>query len=322
MRWTKSAKSIAFLALVPAVGLAVALAVLLPSWLAPAPAGDDRTTAAPGAGRAEAEAAPAAADGAAVSPRRAAPTEAAAKAPATGPYLYKGFGIDTCEAPAVSSLRAWSGTRYRAIGVYFAGHGRACPEQHNLSPQWFQGAKWAGWRVLPVYLGGQAPCVKNKHKRRYAIGPDPYQQGMTEARVAVKRARAYGIMPRSPLYLDIEAYDLKNRSCKDVTLRFVRSWSREVRRFGYIAGFYSSANSGVRHLAEARAKGYTDLPSVMWFARWRVPPSAYGEKWLPEKAWHPNRRIHQYAGHVLESHGGRKLRIDRNWVDAPVAVIQ
>ncbi|MFI9028859.1 DUF1906 domain-containing protein [Streptomyces sp. NPDC053560] len=315
------------LALVPAVGLIVALAALLPSWLAPSStSGGDRPPAAPGAGRGEAEAAPAAADDAAAddaaaSRRRVAPT-AAAKAPATGPYLYKGFGLDTCEAPAVSSLRAWNSTRYRAIGVYFAGHGRACPKQHNLSPQWFQGAKAAGWRVLPVYLGGQAPCVKNKHKRRYAIGADPFKEGTTEARVAVNRAQAYGIMPRSPIYLDIEAYDLKNQACKEKTLSFVRSWSREVRRFGYIAGFYSSANSGVRHLASARAKGYTDLPSVMWFARWRVPPSAYGEKWLPQTAWHPNRRIHQYAGHVLETHGGRKLRIDRNWVDAPVAVIR
>ncbi len=322
MRWTKSAKHIALLALVPAVGLVVALAALLPSWLdRPSSSGDGRPVAAPGPGRAEAEAAPAAADDAAASRRRLAPP-AAAEAPATGPYLYKGFGLDTCEAPAVSSLRAWNSTRYRAIGVYFAGHGRACPKQHNLSPQWFQGAKAAGWRVLPVYLGSQAPCVKNKHKRRYALKGDPDQQGVMEARVAVQRAEYYGIMPRSPIYLDVEAYGLTNQSCKDVTLRFIRSWSREVSRFGYIAGFYSSANSGVRHLASARAKGLTDLPSVMWFARWHVPPSVYGEKWLPEKAWHPNRRIHQYAGHVLETHGGRKLRIDRNWVDAPVAVIR
>ncbi|WP_258052829.1 glycoside hydrolase domain-containing protein [Streptomyces sp. Ru73] len=312
------------LLLVPAVGLAVALAALLPSWRTPAASGGDRTAAAPGGSGAAAGRAgdgPVAADDAAVSRRGPAP-RAANPVPGEGPSLYKGFGIDTCEAPAVSSLRAWNSTRYRAIGVYFAGHGRACPKQHNLSPQWFQGAKWAGWKVLPVYLGAQSPCVKNKHKRRYAIGSDPYQQGTNEARVAVQRARAYGIMPRSPIYLDIEAYDLKNQRCKDVTLRFIRSWSREVRRFGYIAGFYSSANSGVRHMAAARAKGITDLPSVIWFARWHVAPSTYGEKWLPDTAWQPNRRIHQYAGHVLEEHGGRKLRIDRNWVDAPVAVIK
>ncbi|WP_051831398.1 DUF1906 domain-containing protein [Streptomyces violens] len=321
MRWTKSAKSIALLALLPTVGLVLALlAALTPSWFSSSPkASDARPAEAPGAGKAGRAAEAAAADPAA-SPGPAA--RAPAKAPPTGPYLYKGFGLDTCEAPAVSSLRAWNSTRYRAIGVYFAGRGRACPKQHNLSPQWFQGAKWAGWRVLPIYLGSQAPCVKNKHKRKYAIGADPYGQGVTEARVAVNRARAYGIMPRSPIYLDIEAYSLTNRPCADRTLRFIRSWNREVKRFGYLPGFYSSANSGVRHMAQARAQGITDLPEIMWFARWKTPPSAYGERWLPALAWHPNRRIHQYVGHVVETHGGRALSIDRNYVDAPVAVIK
>lgn len=238
------------------------------------------------------------------------------------PNLYRGYGIDTCEAPAVSSLRAWKNTPYRAIGVYFAGHGRACPRQHNISPRWMKDATAAGWKVLPIYLGGQSPCVKNKHKKRFAIGGDPVGQGTREGRVAVSRAGALGIAPGSPLYLDMEAYDLKKRSCTQTTLHFVQAWNREVRRFGYIAGFYSSANSGVRHMAAAQRLGEQDLPSVMWFARWKVPPSVYGEKWLPKNTWTPNRRVHQYHGHAVESHGGRKLKIDRNFVDAPVAVIK
>ncbi len=75
-------------------------------------------------------------------------------------------------------------------------------------------------------------------------------------------------------------------------------------------------------MERARQAGTRDLPSVMWFARWHSRPNLYGEPELSRQAWRPHLRIHQYAGNVTESHGGRRLIIDRNQVDAPVAVIQ
>ncbi|OKH99836.1 hypothetical protein A6A06_22510 [Streptomyces sp. CB02923] len=239
-----------------------------------------------------------------------------------GPNVFRGWAFDTCKAPPQSTLQAWKGSKYRGIGIYFGGRGRACPSQPNLTPGWVRAAHRAGWRMLPLYVGSQAPCVVNKSKRKATIGGDPAQVGASEARDAVRRAKALGIAPDSALYLDMEAYSLRNAPCTRKTLDYIRAWNRETSRQGYVPGFYSSADSGVRHMERARQAGAQDLPSVMWFARWHSKPNLYGEPELSGKAWRPHRRIHQYAGNVAESHGGRRLVIDRNQVDAPVAVIE
>lgn len=74
-------------------------------------------------------------------------------------------------------------------------------------------------------------------------------------------------------------------------------------------------------MERARREGVRDLPEVMWFARWGVEPAVDDEPVLDRDAWQPHRRIHQYAGDVTERHGGVPMQIDRNAVDAPVAVI-
>uniref|UniRef100_UPI000A8D66D4 glycoside hydrolase domain-containing protein n=1 Tax=Streptomyces aureus TaxID=193461 RepID=UPI000A8D66D4 len=107
--------------------------------------------------------------------------------------------------------------------------------------------------------------------------------------------------------------------CAATTLSFVRAWNREVSRLGYVPGYYSSADTGVRDIEAARRAGTADLPAVMWFARWLGRPALYTESVLHPDAWMPHARIHQYAGNVTEAYGGRSLAIDRNAMDAPVA---
>ncbi|MBM7167308.1 DUF1906 domain-containing protein [Streptomyces sp. G44] len=250
--------------------------------------------------------------------------------PATGPArrfaplpagvpIFRGRAFDTCVAPSVDTLRRWRSSQYRAVGVYFAGRGRACKTQPHLSRSWVSSVHRLGWRVLPLYVGSQSPCVYAKNKKGVRIGRNPWSQGRREARDAVRGAKAVGFRTRSPLYLDMEAYAYRNKSCARTTLSFVRAWDREVRRSGYVPGFYSSADSGVRHMELARRAGVRDLPSVMWFARWRTRPHLYREPSLSGDGWTPGRRIHQYAGNVRERHGGRTMVIDRNLVHAPVA---
>lgn len=235
---------------------------------------------------------------------------------------YYGPGFDTCQAPAADTMRRWLASDYRAVGVYFGGRGRACPRQKHLSQDWLRAVDDMGWRVLPLYVGSQSPCVVAKNKQHVRIGRYPSAQGRREGADAVRRAKALGMAPESPLYLDMEAYRYKQRACAKTTLAFVRAWNREVRRHDYVPGFYSSANSGVAHMESARRDGVRDLPSVMWFARWHTAPDLNGEPALDRDAWQPNRRIHQYAGNVTERHGGRTVTIDRNLVDAPVAILE
>ncbi|MFI8765684.1 DUF1906 domain-containing protein [Streptomyces sp. NPDC053792] len=235
------------------------------------------------------------------------------------PVRFAGKAFDTCEAPSLAVMRAWRGSPYGAVGIYFGGRGRGCPVQTELTPAWVASAHAMGWRLLPLFVGSQAPCVDSLAKRRFAIGGNPASQGTTEGGDAVRAARALGIGTSSPLYLDIEAYRRGDTSCAATTLSFVRAWNREVRRLGYLPGFYSSAETGVRDMETQRKAGTKDLPDVMWFARWRGQPALLTESVLHPEAWTPHARIHQYAGNVTETYGGRTLAIDRNAMDAPVA---
>ncbi|TGA98071.1 DUF1906 domain-containing protein [Streptomyces sp. MZ04] len=235
---------------------------------------------------------------------------------------FRGWAFDTCHAPPLGTMRRWESSDYRAVGVYFGGRGRACKRQAHLSRDWMRAVQGMGWRVLPLYVGSQSPCVIADSKQDVRIGQDAWREGTSEGRDAVSRAKALGMQRDSPLYLDMEAYGYRNEECARTTLAFVRAWDREVRRLGYVPGFYSSADSGVRHMETARRAGVRDLPEVMWFARWRTSPDLYREPVLRRDAWHPARRIHQFAGNVKERHGGRTLLIDRSLVHAPVAQVR
>ncbi|WP_169790860.1 DUF1906 domain-containing protein [Streptomyces pathocidini] len=238
-----------------------------------------------------------------------------------GAAVFNGLAFDTCQTPSLGSMNAWRKSHYRAVGVYFGGRGRACKKQANLGRRWILEVDRMGWRVLPVYVGSQSPCVASSNKRHVPIKGNPWAQGAWEGRDAVRRAAALGMEKRSALYLDMEPYHYRSRAnCAQRTLAFIRAWTHEVQGEGYLAGFYSSATTGVQHLEKARRSGVGDLPDAVWFARWRRPQQL-NDAVLSRAAWAPHRRIHQYAGDVSESHGGVKMKIDRNRVDAPVAII-
>ncbi|MCZ4123492.1 DUF1906 domain-containing protein [Streptomyces sp. H39-S7] len=240
-----------------------------------------------------------------------------------GARFFEGAGFETCGTPSADTMQAWRGTSpYGAVGVYFGGRARACAQQPNLTPSWVRTVDTAGWSILPIYVGSQAPCTTNDAKKAFAIdSANPGQAGTNEAKDAVDRAHDLGFVENSALYLDMEAYDIRIASCTAATLAFVQSWDREVRRLGYIPGFYSSADSGIAHMEQARNAGAGDLPSVVWYARWNVPATLEAEPALSRDAWQPHSRIHQYAGNVTEQYGGRTITIDRDLLDAPVAVI-
>ncbi|MFB7286921.1 DUF1906 domain-containing protein [Actinacidiphila glaucinigra] len=236
--------------------------------------------------------------------------------------VYRGYGFDTCRTPPLSTMRAWLRSKYRAVGVYYGGRARACSTQRHLNRKWVRSVHRMGWRILPIYVGSQSPCVRGKHLRNHRISTDdPWGQGAGEGWDAVRRAAALGFEPGSALYLDMEAYNAKRSRCADQTLDFIRAWDREVDDAGYLPGLYSSSESGIRHIERARREGYDDLPRAVWFARWQGKPAVRSEPVLDRDAWHPHGRIHQYSGSVREKHGGRRLAIDRNRLDGPVAVV-
>ena len=53
-------------------------------------------------------------------------------------------------------MSAWGASPYRAVGIYVGGANEACA-QPNLSPSWVAQESAAGWVLLPIYVGLQAP---------------------------------------------------------------------------------------------------------------------------------------------------------------------
>ncbi|RAJ61880.1 uncharacterized protein DUF1906 [Streptomyces sp. Amel2xB2] len=240
-----------------------------------------------------------------------------------GAEIFRGQAFDTCHTPSASVMRAWAGrSPFGAAGVYIGGRARACPNQPYLNSSWVRAVDRMGWKLLPVYVGSQSPCVEAPRKRRYAMTHTaPTQRGLREGRDAVASAKRLGMAKHSAVYLDMEAYDNSSTRCAATTLRFIQGWNRAVRAAGYYPGFYSSSDSGIEHMEGARKAGRSNLPEALWFARWRTPASVDDNKYLDATAWQPHRRIHQYDGNVTRTYGGQRLSIDRNLVDAPVAVV-
>jgi hypothetical protein len=254
-------------------------------------------------------------------PSSGAPTDVPTRAPHG--HTFQGQGFDTCQAPDLATMDAWRAhSSYRAVGIYFGGRARACTTQAHLTPDWVRQTTDSGWSLLPIYVGSQSPCVAGSNKNPFRIdAKQPTDQGTSEGRDAVAAAGALGLDPGSALYLDMEAYDIKDTACSSATLKFVQAWDRQVRAGGYLSGFYSSADSGVSDLESARRAGAADLPDAIWYARWGVTATLTGEPALATDAWTPHARIHQYHGSVTETYGGKKLAIDRDLIDAPVAVV-
>ena len=245
-------------------------------------------------------------------------------APAKKPLVFTGMAFDTCAAPSLATLKAWHGTSgYGALGIYIGGNNRGCA-QPRLTPSWTRSATAGGWRLLPLYVGSQAPCLPAKNRSKRIGTRTALTQGTAEGKDAVRAAKALAIAAGSPVYLDMEAYT-RGASCTLAVMQYTAAWSRAVRGSGYLAGFYSSADAGIADIAAAAltrsARAAADLPDVLWYARWDNRASTDGYRTLSGSLWNGHRRVHQFVGNSKETHGGVTVNVDRNAVDAPVALI-
>jgi hypothetical protein len=221
-----------------------------------------------------------------------------------------GAGFDACSAPSTTAMQAWR-TAYQVANIYIGGAARGCA-QPNLTRNWVWGVRRMGYRLIPTYVGLQAPC-SNYHNRFAA--KDAYRKGRMSADDAVRRAAALGIPQGEPIYFDMEAYPTERAWCRRAVLHFISSWSRRLDRRGYVSGMYGSAGSGVQDLGEAT--GITK-PEAIWFARWDGRAGTEGGRYLRSSWWNPHRRIKQYRGGHHERHGGVTLNVDSNIVDGLV----
>jgi len=227
---------------------------------------------------------------------------------------YTGLGFDACAAPSRRAMSAWSSSPYRAIGVYIGGSNRGC-SQPNLTASWVTDQTAAGWRLIPTYVGLQAPTSSCSSCARLSAGSAALQ-GSQAATDAVNDARLVGIGEGSPIYFDMESYT-RTASASGATLTFLEAWTTRLHALGYESGVYSSSSSGIADLA-GRLGGVYRLPDHLWIANWNGRRST-DDPFVPASAWNDHQRIHQYRGGHNETYGGVTIDIDNNYVEGATA---
>lgn len=225
-----------------------------------------------------------------------------------------GQGFDTCAAPSTGQMNAWWSSPYRGIGIYVGGANRACGDG-NLSSSWVTNVTVQGWRLMPLYVGLQSPCVYQPGLAVFSTNPSTAaSQAVSAAQDAVARMQAFGLPKGNPVYFDMEAYATSNSSCLAATNSFIGAWTSALHQLGYRSGVYSGPIQLDALLNSSAVK-----PDNIWFAHWNGVNSVFGDPYLPDWAWRYHQRIHQYVGGHNETYGGVTLNIDTNVVDADVA---
>ena len=228
--------------------------------------------------------------------------------------VYTGYGFDTCRAPSLQTLTAWSASPYRAVGVYIGGANRACGDG-NLSATWVSGAIGQGWSLLPLYVGLQAPCVSQGGLQHLSANVSTAQaQGLSAGDDATTRAATFGLLPGSPIYFDMEGYSTKDAACTRSVQAFVTGWVGEVRARGFVAGVYGSAASTIRDVANLGPA----TPDDAWIANWNGVASVFGDPYVSDSLWPNHQRIHQFKGGHAETWGGVEIDVDSDFVDGAV----
>jgi glycoside hydrolase-like protein len=241
---------------------------------------------------------------------------AAARSHAThraGDPVYTGVGFDACSTPSSSAMSAWSASPYRAAGIYIGGANEACA-QPNLSATWVQQESAAGWVLLPIYVGLQAP--NNGCGCASIVPAQAAAEGTAAADDAMNQAAAVGLAPGNPIFDDMESYNRNNTNTPAV-LAFLSAWTTELHAHGYTSGVYSSATTGVTDLVNQYGTGYVE-PDQIWNAEWNGQQST-SSAYLPITDWPNHQRLHQYQGGHNATYGGVTINIDSDYVDAGAA---
>ncbi|WP_416986034.1 glycoside hydrolase domain-containing protein [Streptomyces sp. T028] len=230
---------------------------------------------------------------------------------------HTGRAFDTCTAPSLKAMKAWHTGFYGAAAVYVGGKNRGC-NQPNLTASWVKSVDSLGWKLIPIYVGAQPPCQKSANPERLTASTAA-SLGASDAKDAVARASALRMKAGSPIYLDMEPYDITDKSCNDAVLTYVRSFTKTLRAKTYRAGYYGFSSSSAKAIATATNK--KDLPGNLWYALWDKKNTTTSDWPWGSQQFTGHSRGHQYMVNSKEKRGGYTITVDRNAWDAPVAII-
>ncbi|MBZ5624589.1 MAG: DUF1906 domain-containing protein [Acidobacteriia bacterium] len=243
-----------------------------------------------------------------ITPAAASALEAARR---HGPILVgTGEGFDKCSADTLANMQTWwAGSPYFDINIYIGGASRACSQQ-NLTASWVNQVLSLGWRLIPTWVGPQAPCNAFSHK----ISSDPAladMQGSSEALAASDAAAALGLSA-GVIYYDMEYYSPSDQSCDAAVKGFVNGWVRGLHSRNQVAGVYGSPLDAPDWATVASP------PDAVWLAKWDNRATVWGLNPLSDSLWNNRNRLHQFMGGHNETWGGVTFNIDRDVEYGPV----
>ncbi|MEU3840932.1 glycoside hydrolase domain-containing protein [Streptomyces sp. NPDC028635] len=231
---------------------------------------------------------------------------------------YTGRAFDTCTAPSLSAMKAWRADGYYGgAAVYIGGKNRGC-NQPNLTASWVKSVNSQGWKLIPLYVGAQPPCQTSRNPEKLTAATAA-SLGAADAKDAVAKAAALGMKAGSAIYLDMEPYDITNKSCNDAVLTYVRAFTKGLRAKTYRAGFYGFTSSSAKAIATAANK--TDLPGNLWYALWDKKETTTADWPWGASQYTDHSRGHQYLVNSKETRRGYTITVDRDAWDAPVAIV-
>jgi hypothetical protein len=230
---------------------------------------------------------------------------------------YTGRAFDTCTAPSLAAMKAWrTNNFYGAAAVYIGGKNRGCA-QPNLTASWVRSVSAQGWKLIPLYVGAQPSCQTGSSPEKLTAATAA-SLGARDAADAVTKASALGMKAGSPVYLDMESYDITNKACNDAVLTYVRAFDKALQAKTYRTGYYGFTSSSAKAIAQATDR--TDLPGNMWYALWDKQNTTTADWPFAATQWTNHSRAHQYMVNSKETRGGYTITVDRNAWDAPVAI--
>ncbi|MGW3627876.1 glycoside hydrolase domain-containing protein [Streptomyces sp. NPDC000880] len=234
---------------------------------------------------------------------------------------YSGLAFDTCTAPPLTAIQAWSASPYRAVGVYIGGVNRTCA-QPQLTASWVTSVSALKWRLLPIYKGLQPPCGgKPTDAKISSVAATARSQGTAAATDAIAKAEALGMQPGSAFYNDIENYVQTDTTCQAAVLSYVSAWTKELHRLGYVSGVYMNLNLGAKQLSDVYTSTAYARPDALWIARYDGVDSLKGWTNIADAKWASHQRAKQFKGDHNETYGGVTINIDTNRLDTPVATV-
>jgi hypothetical protein len=233
------------------------------------------------------------------------------------------YGFDKCAAGTSAQMQTWwDHSPYRDANIYFGGAARAC-SQVNLTASWVATVFDQGWRLIPTWVGPQAPCTN--FRSRFSSDPaEARSDGLAEADAAVAAAAALGLGVGTPLYYDLEYYDENDESCSAAVREFVNAWTERVNNHAYLAGAYGNA----RNVQNDWIPGViNNPPDAVWLTPWVCgrtsscdwTPTVFGVPGLDDEYWANYQRIRQYWGPHTQTYGGVTFEIDGDYANGPVA---